>query len=804
MIVHFKNILAFLLAIVLFVFCLNFVLDNPYIHQIVRKATLAFVEEKKYPFDLDFDEVNWGIFPLRLDLYNVKLKLKDQAEAKQSKDKSPQNFESYRTTMTHLRLGFSWLDLFLGDSRLSLQLDSADLGFRSTIATNQEKKLQGVLWPVKNLASFFKKIELRNSKIQGDIVLDEVHGYPQAYSFLTAGLNLDIKLKNAEDYSAQITLDRLESSLDKEPWLSLSELSISAQCLQSICQSSKLLLKGSSLDLNGSFRIDLLFDKDKTRLMGLHLMNRAKSVLDVVLLGQLLKWQQTKGFVNSSYILTSSLSFSDKPSKFRLTLDLISRDAVLSDIKLFQSKARIKIDSDKLFVEEATIIKDNKKFGYGHGTIHFDDPGSFDFEIKAKGAPLSGILEAFSVSFDVLDFGLFSPKLHIFGTGMPFSLKIKADVELSQIVFPSLKEVKSLKDNSDSDLAPTCRMKADLHFTKQTLFFNDSSGVCFVTEKSYQAESFLSHGSIKAPEQSHAVSALKISRYIDLDHGLAHMTVSSADMDSSLFNVFLPTKFSGKGSVKVDIDSSENRGPKKNNLDDSRTRVLSSFSFSKMLWKDFFLGKTSGHLTVEDEPFKISWDHVRLNWSEHSFLESKEGSFFIKEKKIQVKAKSKNLPLSISSFLLRELGRSEVVDLLVEDLDLDLEMGIAPLKIFKTDLFGLFKDIHFAEEKIADDLRFKLHSNSSQNWTLNDFYVKKNSSEWTAKASYQVIPLKKSLVVPRTGASSFLAKKAVEIGLNPDDLFSIEFSSVTGMSNKFFLEDIPFLSRILKEREISS
>lgn len=730
------------------IFCLvmavlDLIVDNPYsqkffvmqINKLISKDTNLIVT---------FESLDVNIIPLEVNLFGIQVKSETDKDA---------NLQAIQ-----LKIKISISSLFLDKPKIKLvHIDGLNVfiphNFQGNILKKNvdlKKKPNPLSWPV-------KKMTLENAQI----ILNLSDDPSKNTRMQLAGLNTTVNFKDLDSFISKFTLDQFNFASE-----------------------------GKTYFHNTKAEGEMLLDNDRISLSNFHITDRHFSFLsgwngrlflkknehylrldgqmnltaNLEILERLLDWKDTHGGATVRSKVFINIPFSKpKETTFEAEGTVKAFDGYLQDIRIHDSTSNFSATNNGIKFKDTRLVIDKKEHAHLEGTLNFTDKVDYNFNGRVWDLSLSQIVSSFGPKFDVVDFKVFSDNISFGGTGSPYDMHLKGQVELANLDFPPL------KINRDQyPRTPHCYANLNLKFSTQRLHFQDTDTLCFLPPERYIPNA-PKNKNYSLPSGALFPSRIQIREYIDFDEG-PHFTLSGSQIDLGLGQSFLQLDMGGTTEVLSRIYET------KGNLS-----ITNTFSSRDLTIKKIPYGNLKGTLNVLDH--SLEWKNVEGGDGIYQVY-SKDGFYDWKEDILSFHAKAQNVPKLLMSESLTLFNNPDLnkVGFSVKDIDGHATIPLLSLPDTQLDLRGDITDLTYDGKDIFQELRFK-NSTKNRIFTFNEVEGRFGEFEWKGELT--------------------LKKKDFQTFLHDHDELDVHIASRSQSKIRDDFKNLPFLAEYLTPHGLS-
>jgi hypothetical protein len=538
----FKKLLIAVGVLVALAYLGNLLIDNPYVHGLIRTAINDKLEEYTH-LSIKFEAINAKFVPPGFDIYGVELR-----------HQKPDGSEQTLAQVAHLQLRVSLLALALSqpemfaleinEPRISLPLPPIEDMIRIEKFPDWNKKSELPDWPL-NAPMPFKHIRIGNALINVKVPGSKPEA-PDLLALKLEGLNIDFTFSTWQKFDLAVQLKRGNLGIEGADVLRDLHLELTLRQDKDQLLSEKFLLESDDLQATGQMRIiyetelkkrsGALQDKNARQLKGLLVrMDNQISRADIGILGRYLDIDETQGriFGKTELQLHIPLDEGRSPS-WRLDGKGEADGARLFGFKLLQSQLDFNITDQGMTFEDASVRKDKVELAHGSGFIGFTKEVPFRFQIQPRNLPFAELMSVLGIDdFKAFRADLESPEIKLSGESLPFSMSIQGPARFSRLSFPFVEDLPRRYME-----APTCVFQTSLQINAEALTINKGDGQCWKSVGKDQSP----------PQEGGSPVKLGGRFFFSTEKGM-DFTIDSPSLDTTLLEHF--TKLPAKGQARV-------------------------------------------------------------------------------------------------------------------------------------------------------------------------------------------------------------------------------------------------------------
>ncbi len=533
--------MIFALVLVALAYLGNLLIDNPYVHGLLRKTINEKLEQYTH-LSVKFEAINAKFVPPGFDIYGVEVRYQ-----------KPDGTEQTLAQLSHLQLRVSLLalvlsqpevfDLEINEPRISLPLPPIEQLVKIDQFPDWNKKSELPEWPL-DFPMPLKHVRIGNATINVKLP-DTKPDAPDLLSLQLEGLDADFTFSTWQKFELAVQLKR--GNLGIQGADILRDLSLQLKLRQDKDQlvSQKFILESDDLQALGQVRVvyetelkkksGALQDKNARQLKGLLVrIDNQISRADIGILGRYLAIDETAGKISGNTELQLHIPFDARTLSWRLDGKGQSDGAKLFGFKLLQSQLDFNITDQGMAFEDALVKKDKKDLAQGSGFIGFTKEVPFRFNIKPKDLAFGELMSVLGIDdFKAFSAYLDSPEIKLYGESLPFAMHITGPARFSQLSLPFVANLPKRYQE-----APTCLFQTALHINAEALSIKQGDGKCW---KSVGREQNL-------PDEGGSAVRLGGRFHFSTEKGM-DFSIEAPELDTPLLEHF--TKLPAKGLAKV-------------------------------------------------------------------------------------------------------------------------------------------------------------------------------------------------------------------------------------------------------------
>jgi hypothetical protein len=536
-----KKLMIFVGVLVALAYLGNLLIDNPYVHGLLRNAINEKLEQYTH-LSVKFEAINAKFVPPGFDIYGVEVRYQ-----------KPDGTEQALAQFAHLQLRVSVLalmlsqpeifDLEINEPRISLPLPPIEQLIKTDQFPDWNKKSELPDWPL-DFPMPLKHIRISNATINVKLP-DTKPDAPDLLSLQLEGLDVDFTFNTWQKFDLAVQLKR--GNLDIQGADILRDLSLQLNLIQDKDQlvSQKFTLESDDLQASGQARVvyetelkkrtGALQDKNARQLKGLLIrIDNQVTRADIGILGRYLAIDETAGRIFGNTELQLHIPFDTRSPSWRLDGKGQSDGAKLFGFKLLNSVLDFNITEQGMTFEDALVRKDKQDLAQGSGFIGFTKEVPFRFNIKPKDLPFGELMSVLGIDdFKAFSAYLDSPEIKLHGESLPFSMHITGPARFSELSLPFVADLPKRYME-----APTCLFQTSLHINADALSIKQGDGQCWKSVGRTQS----------LPAEGGSPVRLGGKFFFSTEKGM-DFTIDSPSLDTPLLEHF--TKLPAKGVAKV-------------------------------------------------------------------------------------------------------------------------------------------------------------------------------------------------------------------------------------------------------------
>ena len=483
MIQAFKKLVIFLGILVIIGYIGNLLLDNPFMHSVIRNAINDQLKDYTH-LQMKFENVGAKFLPPGIEIYAL--------EIKDSESKELLRAAHVKASVSYQALLFSRKQLFdieINEPRMQLPLPPIEKILRMEKFPDLAKSDGPPIWPPKQPLPFYR-LAITNGQVS-------LHLEDQAKELITlvvSGLDLEMLYRSWSSF--QVDLKALNTNLSVQGAKLLSDSKVELRMIKTEGGMKSEIFRIDSKEIDSSGKIALGFELGPPQagnreriLKGLNLhLNHRINRANFEILGRYLHIEKTDGEVKGLVDLQLQIPFDERKIAWALDGEAQTHNAQISGFKLFDSKAEFIVREEGLTFEKVLVIKDGKEQAKGKGFLSFKKEATIDFDIEPQNISMQDLMTMLQVEdFTAFEAKLAPTQLKLTGQMMPFHLDIAGKVIFDDLTFPF---VKGLSPKYPE--APHCELEANLKVTEKAFTIVKGQGPCQKSASSAEARSPLS------------------------------------------------------------------------------------------------------------------------------------------------------------------------------------------------------------------------------------------------------------------------------------------------------------------------
>lgn len=490
LLVGLKNLFILLAALTLIGYIGNLLIDNPYIHGLLRKEINRSLEKYTY-LSLKFEAINAKFLPLGIDIYGIEVRQK-------TNDESQPLFQAM-----HLQARISIWALLLSKREI-FEVEVNGPKFRWPIPPIEQllrmekfpelQEDQGLPdWPL-TAGLPFHQLAFTNAAIQLSIA-DKTPELPDLLRARLDGFDLSVTFHDAQNFEIISEIRRL--NLEVEGKSLLQETQVKAHLLQRRDHliTKSLEINSSELQLNSY--LDIIYEVATPSAPKLFVKNQPKqlngmrinlkntvSKADIGILGRYLRADDSSGPLEGEVDLSLHIPLDERDVSWFIKGKGKSQQAKLAGFKLLDSELDFKIDGEGMSFLNARVFKSQQLLARGKGYLAFTSAVPFNFEIVPEKLNLPTLLDILQVEdFSAVDTRLESELITLKGQAEPFSIQVDGLVDFREITLPKvLAELPSRYLDS-----PSCLLQTALTINEKAVTIENAKGNCRLQNEPVQS-----------------------------------------------------------------------------------------------------------------------------------------------------------------------------------------------------------------------------------------------------------------------------------------------------------------------------
>ncbi|MFW7379525.1 MAG: translocation/assembly module TamB domain-containing protein [Oligoflexus sp.] len=709
-----------ILAIVLtaMAFIANMAVDNPYGHQLVRKAINTELA-KHSNLKLDFKALSLNFAPPGVRIYGVSVTV--------------QGSEERVLETSRLQFNVSWTSLFVGQAKLgTIRLHELRVAYPFPenvkfypTESAKPKVDKPTLWRWPPDTSFpLSRIVLVDSSIQlglGSADTSEL-------VLQLDGLNLDWTISNWQSWELDLEANRINLFIDKKHILQDTEIFTKLSARHTEINSEYFHAKSHRLDLSGALTAELellerKFDPLSARLffqeiIGLHIKHRFKLERgDIEILGDYLGSDKSQGDVSGKGQVSLHIPFDERPLTWNIRGKAQSHQAKLAGFKLLDSKITFLIDSKGFFFQEAEVFEGDTSLAEGSGEILFEEGVPIRFNISPYKLPFKALMSILQVEdFEPIQMQLNARDLVLSGKAIPFQLQLTGSGHFHNITTPIIQH-----SQHQYKEGPRCTMNIDLRINNKRLLMQKADGFCSIpAEQQALSET---EGTSSAPK----FSRLQLSGHFNFDtQGGMDFKIEIPQADARISQHFTNMKTRGLIDAEAHFIGPYDQFRIDMQLNTSKFRLWDE-TYERLQFAGTYLGK--------ERLLKLR--KARLSLANNSFIDvSNSAMGFQKSINYDGLIQAKQIPKATISNWMRNFAPTLPLEFNVRELNAQIKGPITNLDQILGQVNAEIGELSYQEERLASLLRVNLTRNK-EGISIPNFYARLDLLEITGSVIHK-------------------------------------------------------------------
>ncbi len=773
-----KKLIIFLGVLVALGYIGNLLIDNPYVHRLLRDALNERLETNTH-LSIKFQAINAKFIPPGFDIYGVDVRYQ-----------KPDGAEQSLAQLAHLQLRFSIIALLLSQSeifdleinepRISLPLPPTEDLIKIDQFPDWNKKSDLADWPLV-IPMPMKHARIGNATINVKIA-DTLPDAPDLLSMQLEGLNLDFTFQSWQKFELGLQLKRGNISIQGAKVIQDLSLQLMTKQDKDQLVSQILSLESDDLQSTGQLRVayetepkklrGTLQDKNAKLLKGVLIqINNQISRADIGILGRYLNITGTEGRVFGKTELQIHIPFDDRTISWRLDGKAQSESAKIDGFKLLDTQLDFSINDEGMNFEDAKIISGKRELARGSGFIGFTKGTPFNFDIKPKNLPFVDLMSVLKVDgFEAFSAELNSPEIKLQGQAIPFSMQISGLAKFSQVSLPF---VSSLPKRFLEP--PSCLFQTVLQIDTQAVAITQGDGHCW---KSIGKDQEL------PAEQGSPVKLLG-KFFFSTEEGI-DLKIESPSLDTTILEHF--TKLPSQGLVSL------------------QTRIKGPYDHIAVSGTLSGQNLSVGGFDVEEaaSQFQLSLDSNQLQIPELKLLLKDQGRLDLHNFSMQIASTypfkteidAQNVPPSFLTEGLRQTFQIADLSLGFKTLHGKVQGRLLQPFSYLGSLDFALSDLTLGPEELLSEASGVI-SSSDKNWSLTKGYLRLSQLE--ARLGFEV---------ERRGGAAGTSNIFHRLGINPSDKVRMTLKTINQNLNNYrtnevsqeinHLSSLPYIGSFLK------
>ena len=477
----FKKLFVAAFAIFVMGYIGNLLIDNPYVHGILRREINRNLE--KYTFlSIQFEAISAKFIPLGFDIYGIEVRQKNLPEA------------APLVRAMHLQMRVSFWALLLSKREL-LELEINGPKFEWPLPPLDQllhmekfpelakKNTDPTTWPPQFVMPLHK-ITWTNAAIRWSIP-DNKPELPPLVLAQMDGFDLELIYRSAQSFDIETTIQHLNVDVEGKQLIKDTKLEALLHQNRELLSSEKFELNSSEIALRSQLK---LFYETKTPLKSKILVKNPPRILeglrmewlskvergDIALLGRYLQTEKTEGPLSGQADLFLHIPLDEKPVTWHIEGKGISHQAKLDGFKLLDSQLDFRIDEQGMNFTEARVLQGEQLLARGKGFLGFTKAVPFNYNIVPEKLTLQALLDVLQVEdFTAVGTQLESEGIRLQGQAKPFSIGIEGDVNFKNLTLAVLETMPKVYLEP-----PSCRMQTKLTVDARAVTIDRAQGQC--------------------------------------------------------------------------------------------------------------------------------------------------------------------------------------------------------------------------------------------------------------------------------------------------------------------------------------
>ncbi len=478
----FKKLLIISGILVILGYVGNLLIDNPYVHRLLRDAINHELEDYTF-LSLKFEAINVRFIPLGVDLYG--LELKQKAEGTGAKTLFQTSHVRARVSMIALLLSKpERLNLEINEPKIDLPLPPLETILRmEKFPELQAHDNEPLIWPPKWHLPIYR-LAIQNLNLSFLLPSDIAEKPPLLNSRLE-GLDLELYFRNANDFDLNLLIRR--GNLEVEGSHLLRDTNLNCSLHMAGDELSSSFFRISSSELTAQSSLTAHFDASKMvpkqglfhhdfpvlKNIDIQLSNNIEQA-DLAILGRYLGADRTGGLLNGKLDVNLNYALADNQLKWNLKGSAQSDKSTLAGFKLLDSTLDFTITERGMSFDRAVILNGKQELGKASGFLGFDKKVPFEFNIDAKSLPFAQLMSIVQVEdFHAVDMNLDARKINLKGQATPFGMTISGLAEFQNVTLPFVQDLPK-----HFLTPPSCVIDTKLQISLEALTIESGEGHC--------------------------------------------------------------------------------------------------------------------------------------------------------------------------------------------------------------------------------------------------------------------------------------------------------------------------------------
>ena len=386
------------------------------------------------------------------------------------------DFPIQQTRLRKIEIGMSfWKMLMAKTSFLNLVLSDANINIleKDFYKKNDSNKLVDNKQPLKSLSGVLPFYSLRFEKLSLSMYSEDGGVIKSKH------IDALIEKKHRDDLSLMISAKNLIASMDEHIFCNDCNLELKGLFTGREFNSTFLSLNDLNYNSTGTIKAQGFFSEKNIRsLEGVNITADLNADIDSLAISEAFGLESGFGSMKGNLEFNSYLSIDDsKPTDWALDGDLKLKNAQILGFNLFNSNLKLRLDSERLEIEELMLIKEKKEIGNIKGQLKFSPQTPLNLNVKLKGTSLDELTNLLNIDNTDINFDIYSNRFKVTGTTNPINLNMYGDVELSKMHF--VPKATKLEEQL------TCKTKLHLRTNKRELSLKAHGGLCKLKDRNY-------------------------------------------------------------------------------------------------------------------------------------------------------------------------------------------------------------------------------------------------------------------------------------------------------------------------------